>query len=54
MACGAIGRLLLPCYSYEAALASSRRMRAIKTLDRMVEDGVDDRVEIVSVEPQAA
>lgn len=51
--CGLLGRRLLRGYSYEAAVNSPRRWRALDNLDRMVEQDIKDRVEIVSVENAA-
>jgi hypothetical protein len=47
--CGLLGRRLLADYDYESAVASPRRWRALRNLDRMVEEDVKDRVEIVAV-----
>lgn len=51
--CGLLGRRLLPGYGYEAAVASNRRWEALGNLDRMVEQDIKDRVEIVSVSSAA-
>jgi hypothetical protein len=46
-------RHLLPGYDYESAVSSPRRWKALGNLDRMVEQDIKDRVEIVSVESAA-
>jgi len=53
-ACTPIGRKVHDGYGYHAALVSPRRMRAIQTMDRLVDATQRGRIEIVSVEPKAA